>query len=153
MESVIDKIVTLEEIAEQVVAVPTPDEVTDKVVEQVAIAVDQVEAVVEDVTAKVSELVTDAIESNPVVQKVEALIDSNPEVKAAVDKLEAKLVEMVDGKGSTCWCFGWWWTLKITRRDPRKTPSTPSLSSETVAPAPSVEVKEWSPPTVPVATS
>jgi len=156
METIIEKTVTLEQVTdliEQAVPVPSTDEVTEKVVEQTAVALDQVQTLVEDTTAKVSDLITDAIESNSVVQKVDALIDSNPEVKAAVDKLEAKLVEVVDGKGFTCWCFGWWWTLKINRHDPRKPLSTPSPSTVTAAPVPSVEVKEWSPPTAPVVTS
>jgi len=156
METIIEKTVTVEQVTdliEQAVPVPSVDEVTEKVVEQTAVALDQVQTVVEDTTAKVSESITAAIESNSVVQKVDALIDSNPEVKAAVDKLEAKLVEVVDGKSFTCWCFGWWWTLKINRRDPRKPLSTPSPSTVTAAPVPSAEVKEWSPPTAPVATS
>jgi hypothetical protein len=93
------------------------------------------------------------IDSNPVVEKIEAVIDSNPQLKDAVDKLESKLVEAVDGRLFSCWCFGWWFSLKITRQDPRKTLSTQPQSTVTAEPVPSVEVKEWSPPKVAVETS
>ena len=128
-------------------------ELAPKVVELTDAAVVQTQAVVEDTTQKVSDAVTAAVESSAVVQKVEALIESNPEVKVAAKKLEAALVKEVDGRMFTCWCFGWWWSLKITGRDPRKLLATPSPSSNAVPPLPSTQVPEWSPPTPPVVTS
>jgi hypothetical protein len=128
-------------------------ELAPKVVELTDAALVQTQSVVEDTTQKVSDAVTAAVESNVVVQKVEALIESNPEVKAAVEKLEAALVKEIDGRMFTCWCFGWWWSLKITGRDPRKLLATPSPSSDVVPPLPSTQVPEWSPPKSPAVTS
>lgn len=118
----------------------------EKVVEMTEVALVQTQTVVEDTTKKVSDAVVAAVESNAVVQKVEALIDSNPQLKAVADKLEAELVKQVDGRTFTCWCCCWWWSLKATRQDPRKLPATTSLSTSVAQPLPNVQVPEWSPP-------
>jgi hypothetical protein len=127
-------------------AVPKVEELTDNVLDEAQVAV-------EDATKAALDAITEAIDSNPVVEKIEAVIDSNPQLKDAVDKLESKIVEAVDGRLFSCWCFGWWFSLKITRQDPRKTLSTQPQSTVTAEPVPSVEVKEWSPPKVAVETS
>jgi hypothetical protein len=146
MDTEIEKTVVNEvsNAVEQVV--PKVEEMGDKVL-------DEAQVVLEDTTKTVSDAIEQVIDSNPVVQKVEAIIESHPELKDAVDKVEAKLVEVVDGRSFTCGCFGWWLSLKITRQDPRKTPSTQAPSTVTVAPVPDVEVKEWSLPKTPVVTS
>jgi len=120
--------------------------VEEKVLELTSVALDKTEAVVEDTTKKVSEDVTKAVESNAVVQKVEALVDSNPQLKAVAEKLEAELVKQVDGRTFTCWCCCWWWSLKATRQDPRKVPATTSPSTSVAQTLPNVQVPEWSPP-------
>jgi len=125
----------------------------DKAVELTDIVLDKTQTAVAEVTAKVSDVLVVALESNVVVQKVEALIESNPQVKAAVEKLEAALVKEVDGRVFTCWCCCWWWSLKITRQNPKKLPATESPSTVVVPPLPNVQVPEWSPPTPPVVTS
>jgi hypothetical protein len=122
--------------------------VEEKVVELTDVVLDKTQTVVEDTTKKVSDEIVAAVESNAVVQKIEALIDSNPELKAISDKLEAALVKEVDGRVFTCWCCCWWWSLKLTRQDPRKVPATSSPSTSVVQPLPSVQVPEWSPPKV-----
>jgi len=124
--------------------------VEEKVVELTTVALDKTQDVVSDATQKVTDVVTKAVESSAVVQKVEALVESNPQVKAAVEKLESMLVKEVDGRMFTCWCF-WWWSLKITRQDPRKLPAKASPSTDTALPLPSTQVPEWSPPTAPAA--
>ena len=132
----------VEEVVEQQIA----PKVEEKVVEVTTAALEQTQTVVEDTTKKASDAVVAAVESSVVVQKVEALIESNPQAKAVVEKLEAALVKEVDGRMFTCWCFGWWWSLKITGQDPRKVPSTPVQSTTVTPPLPSTQVPEWSPP-------
>ena len=121
-------------------------EVVPKVAEVTEVALVQTQVAVEDATKKASDAVVAAIESNAAVQKVEALIESNPQLKAVADKLEAEIVKQVDGRMFTCWCCCWWWSLKITRQDPRKLPATTSASTSVAQPLPSVQVPEWSPP-------
>ena len=132
----------VEEAIEQQIA----PKVEEKGVEVTTAALEQTQTVVEDTTKKASDAVVAAVESSVVVQKVEALIESNPQAKAVVEKLEAALVKEVDGRMFTCWCFGWWWSLKITGQDPRKVPSTPVQSTTVTPPLPSTQVPEWSPP-------
>ena len=127
--------------------------VQEQVVELTDVALDKTQTVVEDTSKKVSDEVVAAVESNVVVQKIEELIDSNPQVKADVEKLEAAIVKEVDGRVFTCWCCCWWWSLKITRQNPKKLPATASPSTVVVPPLPNVQVPEWSPPTPPVVTS
>jgi hypothetical protein len=151
MEVVADQV---EKKVEEIVAkvedklVELVPKVEEKVVEASEAALVQTQAVVEDATKKASDAIVAAVESNAVVQKVEALIDSNPQLKAVADKLEAELVKQVDGRTFTCWCCCWWWSLKATRQDPRKLPATTSLSTVPVQLPPSAQVAEWSPPKV-----
>ena len=140
VEEVVDK------LEEKVVELAP--KVEEKAVELTDVVLDKTQTVVEDTSKKVSDAIVAAVESNAVVQKIEALIDSNPELKAISDKLEAALVKEVDGRVFTCWCCCWWLSLKVTRQDPRKVPATPSPSTSAVQPLPSVQVPEWSPPTV-----
>lgn len=145
----------VEEVKEQIVA--KIEEIVPKVEEKIAEvtgdAVVKAQTAVEDTTKKASDAVLAAVESNAVVQKVEALIESNPQAKAAVEKVGAALVKEVDGRMFTCWCFGWWWSLKITGQDPRKVPATPSPNTDVPLSPPSAQVPEWSPPKVAVLSS
>lgn len=151
MDVVVDKV---EKKVEEVVAnleekvVELAPKVEEKVIELTEVALVQTQTVVEDATKKVSDAVVAAVESNVVIQKIDAIVDSNPQLKAVADKLEAELVKQVDGRTFTCWCCCWWWSLKATRQDPRKLPATTSLSTSVSQPLPSVQVPEWSPPTV-----
>jgi len=143
---VIEQVVTkVEERVETKLEEIVP-KVEEKVVELTAVALDKTEVVVEDTIKKASDAVVVAVESNAVVQKVEALIESTPQLKAVAEKLEAELVKQVDGRTFTCWCCCWWWSLKATRQDPRKVPATMSPSTSVSQPLPNVQVPEWSPP-------
>ena len=78
----------VEEVVEQQIA----PKVEEKVAEVTIATLEQTQTVVEDTTKKASDAVVAAVESSVVVQKVEALIESNPQAKAVVEKLDAALV-------------------------------------------------------------
>jgi len=121
-------------------------EVTDAVL-------DKTQDVVADATEKASNAVVAAIESNSTVQKIEDLIESNSQAKAVVDSLESAFVKEVDGRVFSCGCFGWLFSLKITRQNKKTLPATSSPKTDTDQPLPSTQVSEWSPPKTPVPSS
>lgn len=151
-EKVAETVEKVEEKAEEKLA-ELIGKVDSKVIEFADVALDKADVVVAETTEKVSSEIMNAVESNVVVQKIEALIDSNPQLKAAVDKLEDELVKQVDGRMFTCWCFGWWLSLKITRQNPKSLPATPSPSTCTPPPPPSTQVPEWPQSKTPDASS
>jgi hypothetical protein len=133
------------------------DEIVVKVEEKASevtdVVLDKTQDVVADATEKASDAVVSAIESNETVQKIEALIESNSQAKAVVDSIESAFVKEVDGRVFSCGCFGWLFSLRITRQNKKTLPAISSPKTDTDQSLPSTEVSEWSPPKSPAPSS
>lgn len=122
------------------------EEVVVKVEETVKDLVEKVEDKVEDVVKDLAEKVEDKVEdvvkdlAEKVEDKVEELIkkveDDHPSVKIAVDAIETKLAEVVDGRVLSCSCWGFLWTLRITRKTPQSSLPKPEDSVSKLAEQP-----------------
>lgn len=121
-------------------------EVTDAVL-------DKTQDAVADATEKASNAVVAAVESNETVKKIEALIESNSQAKAAVESVQSAFVKEVDGRIFNCGCFGWLFSLRITRQNKKTPPATSSPKIDTDQSPPNAQVSEWSPPKSPVPSS
>lgn len=122
----------LSPVPEEVKVVEVGDTVVDDKVQSVIAAAKVIENSLETIEVKIVDKV-DALEKKVktsaynLKDQAELFYYTNPEIKATIDKLEAKAVEevvkAVDGKEFTCWCFAWWVTVKTSRRDPRTSPA------------------------------
>jgi vacuolar-type H+-ATPase subunit H len=113
-------------------------QVTEKVVEQleqkseevekkVEETVDKVLDSVEETTQKVAdEVVTSAVK--PVADLIDK-IDDDPRVKAVLDNITSGIVEQVDGRMFSCFCLGFDFSLRISRRTPAP-PQTKSAETQ-----------------------
>lgn len=125
--------------------------IEQKVKDAVAQHADQIESVVED---KVQQVIKDkADEINAEVEKV------GDSIEKKVDELvpeplknivESNLAEVVDGRVFSCSLFGFLLSLRITRKNPK---SSPSKSEETSNKAPSQPVLNIRIPELPRSTS
>lgn len=123
------------------------EEVVVKVEETVKDLIENVEDTVKDIMEKVEDKLEDIASDigEDVGDKVEELVkkveDIHPSVKIAVDAVEAKLAEVVDGRALSCSCWGFLWTLRIVRKS--RQPSLPkveeSASTPTAEPPPSTQ--------------
>jgi hypothetical protein len=133
------------------------DEIVVKIEEKASDVTDEVldktQDAVADATEKASDAVVAAIESNETIQKIEALIESNSQAKAAVESIESAFVKEVDGRVFNCGCFGWLFSLRITRQNKKTPPATSSPKTDKDQPLQSTQVSEWSPPKSPVPSS
>lgn len=149
-DAVMEKVVN-EQIVEKVTEV-----VNEKAIELVESKSEEIEKKVEETTDKVldtvqentqevAEKIEDAIEkvSKPIADLIDK-IDDNPAVKEVLENITDSIVEQVDGRVFSCSCFGFLWSLQITRNKkntpPSKSKDAESKSSE--SPVQSVEVKE-----------
>lgn len=104
-----------EEIQEKVVELveQKSEEIAEKVEEQV----DKVLDTVEEKTQEVADKIEDAVEK--AAKPLTDLIDSDPRVKAVVDNVTEGIVQQVDGREFSCFCFGLFWSLRISRKRPQ----------------------------------
>lgn len=106
------------------------EEKAKEVVEQIE---DKVEITVEEIEKKVEDKVEE------VAKKLDEKTDWIPsEVKTAV---ESKLVEVVDGSAISCSCFGFLWSLRISRKSPPTPPSKSEDSQNTPKPQPTLSIR------------
>jgi hypothetical protein len=97
------------------------EEVMEQKAEEIDKKVDEAEVKLEAVAEKAA----DEIE-----KKVDEILDvAPPEVKKVLDIVGSNLVEVVDGRDFSCFCFGFLVSLRITRKDKK---SSPSKSEETL---------------------
>lgn len=91
-------------------------EKTDKVLDTVQDNTQKVADKVEDVVEKVAKPLTDIIDK----------LDDDPRVKKVLDEVTESVVQQVDGREFSCFCFGLKLSLRITRKTPQLSPSKPS---------------------------
>lgn len=129
--------------------------VSEKVVELVESKTEEIEKKVEETTDKVlytvqenTQKVADKVEE--AVKPIADLIDDNPAVKKVLDGTSESIVEKVDGREFSCFCFGWLLSLKISRKLPQSSPSTQAVIDNKLPELPPQHevVKESPPPKV-----
>ena len=131
-------------------------QVTEKVVDAVVGKSEEVEKKVEEVTdkaldaveentQKVADEIASAVETvtKPIADLIDK-IDDDPRVKAVIDNVTSGIVEQVDGREFSCFCFGLNFSLRIARRTPAPAPSTPveTESKDSKEPTQNTETKE-----------
>lgn len=113
------------------------EETADKVLDNVQENTQEVADKIEDVVEKISKPVADLIDK----------IDDIPVVKEVLDNITGSLVEQVDGRVFSCSCFGFLWSLRITRNNPQPVPSKSKETENKPSEQPSQDVKvEEQPP-------
>lgn len=118
------------------------EEVVEKVVEQIeskkeeiSKKLDESEIMVEESVEKVGKKLDDTVRS--VVDK----LDDNPQVAKVIDKIEDVIVEQLDGRDISCSCFGFLWSLRITRKNPQNTPSKSADTQNKSKPQPTLSIR------------
>ena len=150
MEEVVKEKVTEVVTEKAVELIESKTEEIEKKVEETA---DKVLDTVQENTQKVADKIEDVVEqaAKPLTDLIDKL-DDNPAVKKVLDGIGESIVEQVDGREFSCFCFGWALALKISRKRPQSSPSTPSVIDSKLPelpPLPEV-AKETPPPTAPV---
>lgn len=118
---------------------------SEEIEKKVEETTDKVLDTVQENTQEVAEKIEDAVEkaTKPIADLIDK-IDDNPAVKEVIDNITESIVEQVDGRVFSCSCFGFLWSLQITRNKKDTPPSTQkdaeNKSSE--LPVQNVEVKE-----------
>lgn len=103
------------------------EEIGDKVGEIVDKELTKLEEKVEDLLNTINK----KVEESEVVKQVEAVIDKwddNPMVK----EVSESVIEQVDGRVVSCFCFGWNLSLRINRK---KSPSSQTKPLQSVPPS------------------
>lgn len=126
------------EKVDDIVVEKVKEVISEKAIELVEAKSEEIEKKVEDVTdkaldtvqentQKVADKIEDAVEAaaKPLTDLIDKL-DDNPAVKKVLDGVSESIVEQVDGREFSCFCFGWGLSLKISRKRPETSPSTPS---------------------------
>jgi hypothetical protein len=119
-------------------------QVTEKVVDAVEQKTEEVEKKVDEAldavqenTQKVADKIESAVEAaaKPITDLIDKL-DDDPKVKAVLDNITSGIVEQVDGREFSCFCFGFDWSLRIARRTPAPSPTTPAATESTESKTP-----------------
>lgn len=98
------------------------EEIVEKVIDQIESHKDDIVKKVDEAEVKVEETIEKV--ADDIEKKVEDILDNAPpEVKKVVDTVESKIVEIVDGRLISCSCWGFLWSLRITRKSPQTPPS------------------------------
>jgi hypothetical protein len=118
------------------------EEVVEKVIEQIenrkddiSKKVDETEVKVEETVEKVSKKLEETVSS--VVDK----LDDNPQVAKVIDSVENIIIDQLDNRDLSCSCFGFLWSLRITRKSPQKTPSKSEESQNKSKPQPTLSIR------------
>lgn len=88
-------------------------ETTDKVLDDVQANTQKVADKVEDVVEKAAKPLTDLVDK----------LDDNPHVKKVLDGVTESIVQQVDGREFSCFCFGLGLSLRISRKSRQSSPS------------------------------
>lgn len=111
----------------------------DKIVaERTDSALDTVQANTQKVADKVEDLVEKA--AKPLTDIIDKL-DDDPRVKKALDDVTESVVQQVDGREFSCFCFGLKLLLRITRKTPRPSPSKSAVVDSKLPALPSQHAK------------
>lgn len=129
------------------------DKVNDVVIE----VINDKSEVVEKIVVKKTDSALDAVQANTqkVADKVEGAVekvakpltdvidklDDDPRVKKVLDGVTESVVQQVDGREFSCFCFGLKLSLRITRKTPQSSPSKPSAIDNKLPALPSQDVK------------
>lgn len=107
-----------EEVQEKVVELveQKSEQIAEKVEEQTDKALDAVQEKTQEVAEKVEEVVEKAVK--PIADIIDKL-DDDPRVKAVIDNVTEGIVQQVDGREFSCFCFGLFWSLRISRKRPQ----------------------------------
>ena len=98
------------------------EEIVEKVIDQIESRKDDIVKKIDEAEVKVEETVEKV--ADDIEKKVEDILDNAPpEVKKVLDALESNIIEAVDGRLVSCSCFGFLWSLRITRKSPETPPS------------------------------
>jgi hypothetical protein len=128
------------------------DEIVEKVLEKVEEKKEEIEKKVDEVADKAEAAIESAAEQ--VGKKIDNILDKlddNPQIAKAIDVLDDIVGDQLNGREVSCACWGFLWSLRITRKVPQSPPakSEATPKTELPAPTPSVPAKEESPATVP----
>jgi hypothetical protein len=107
-----------EEIKEKILEVveQQSEQVADKIEEQTDKVLDTVQENTQEVAEKIEEVVEQAVK--PLTDLIDKL-DDDPRVKAVIDNVTEGIVQQVDGRDFSCFCFGLFWSLRISRKKPQ----------------------------------
>lgn len=125
-----------EEIQEKVVELveQKSEEIAEKIEEQTDKVLDAVQEKTQEVAEKVEEAVEKA--AKPLTDLIDKL-DDDPRVKAVIDNVTEGIVQQVDGREFSCFCFGLFWSLRISRKRPQSSqPKEEVLEKIDIAPRP-----------------
>lgn len=128
------KVVELVESKKEEVVEKVLDQIEGKK-EEIGKKLDESEIVVEESVEKVAKKLEDTVSS--IVDK----LDDNPEVAKVIDSVEDVIASQLDGRDISCSCFGFLWSLRITRKSQKKTPSKSEGSQNTQKLPPTLSIR------------
>lgn len=118
------------------------EEVIEKITDQIESKKDEIVKKADDVLDSSEVAIEASVEEagkkiEEVAKPVLDLIESNPQVASIIDSV----VDQVDGRDISCSCWGFLWSLHITRKSPLTPPSKSEDSSRKSKAQPTLNIR------------
>ena len=118
------------------------EEAVEKVIDQIESHKDEIATKIEETEVKIEESVEKVGKKlEDTVSSVVDKLDDNPQVAKVIDSVETIVVDQLDDRNLSCSCFGFLWSLRITRKSPQTPPSKSEETQNKPTPQPTLNIR------------